>query len=439
MKPSNDIEHLIKRFRIKPSAGMHERNVNDVLAAQEESQKIQSTAIQPNIGKTIMKSRITKLSAAAAIIVAVFAGIYQFAGSIDGASVAWADVVRQIDQMETLVWSGTTVITSIVQGRETSRVVEQWKYFRKDPNSRSQIEYQRADVSEPKPATQPAVSHFEPSVVIHSYSKTRSTNWYLCPFQKKAKRVINNYELVMIDEPPDMVAEHWNKFKNISSDKARRIGQREINGIQAVGFAAPIQEYEPTFGGEGEIHVWVDKETAVPIFVEMEFRRKIGKIERIERGIASDIEWNVPLPDDLFEPPALEDWTIVEDIEFKHVPFTNTSLKPDVTLRVTGQDGTVILTEHDIEKVRDATVMIVRKDEVTTTTVSVGSILTQAGRSKMKAYTLEHIGEKLTIDFNSKIQHEDNIHDQFDGFAIDITKIGKTVKQFEEDYLTANN
>ena len=47
---------------------------------------------------TIMKSRITKIAVAAAvIIVAVMISISQFGGPIDGASVAWADVIETLE------------------------------------------------------------------------------------------------------------------------------------------------------------------------------------------------------------------------------------------------------------------------------------------------------------------------------------------------------
>ncbi len=50
------------------------------------------------IGDTIMRSRITKLAAAAVIIIAVLIGIQQLGGPIDGASVAWADIVKRVEQ-----------------------------------------------------------------------------------------------------------------------------------------------------------------------------------------------------------------------------------------------------------------------------------------------------------------------------------------------------
>ncbi|HUS72787.1 MAG TPA: hypothetical protein VMY06_06935 [Sedimentisphaerales bacterium] len=47
-----------------------------------------------------MKSPITKLAAAAVIIVAVLAGIHKFGGSIDPASVAWGNVISRVAKVD---------------------------------------------------------------------------------------------------------------------------------------------------------------------------------------------------------------------------------------------------------------------------------------------------------------------------------------------------
>lgn len=52
-----------------------------------------------NIGTIIMKNRITKLAVAAIIIIAALIGINHLGGSIDMASVAWADVVENMKNM----------------------------------------------------------------------------------------------------------------------------------------------------------------------------------------------------------------------------------------------------------------------------------------------------------------------------------------------------
>jgi len=71
MRPTDSIEKLIKMLRYKPSAHTHNRVFNNVLQALEISEKQKSAAIQPNIWRIIMKSKLAKLAAAAVIIVAV--------------------------------------------------------------------------------------------------------------------------------------------------------------------------------------------------------------------------------------------------------------------------------------------------------------------------------------------------------------------------------
>ncbi|MHC4344274.1 MAG: hypothetical protein ACYSUP_06280 [Planctomycetota bacterium] len=70
-----------------------------VLAAQEQAIETGSAQCEPKAWRTIMKNRMTKLAAAVVIIIAVLIGINQFGGSIDGASVAWADVAERFESV----------------------------------------------------------------------------------------------------------------------------------------------------------------------------------------------------------------------------------------------------------------------------------------------------------------------------------------------------
>ncbi len=64
-----------------------------------------------------MKNRITKFVAAAVIIIAVLIGINQFGGSVDGSSVAFAEVVQQIREARTV-----TFITEVQMGQQIMRI-----------------------------------------------------------------------------------------------------------------------------------------------------------------------------------------------------------------------------------------------------------------------------------------------------------------------------
>ena len=98
MKPAEKIEKLIKRLHFKASAEMHERTLNDALEAQAKSNKRKPAKPEPSIGRTIMKSKITKFAAAATIIIAVIAGLHYYASPIGVTSVAWGELVERVEQ-----------------------------------------------------------------------------------------------------------------------------------------------------------------------------------------------------------------------------------------------------------------------------------------------------------------------------------------------------
>ncbi len=71
MRPSDNINELIKKLQLKASAELDKRVHDDISAALTESEKTKSVQPEPNIWRTIMKNPITKLAAAAVIIIAV--------------------------------------------------------------------------------------------------------------------------------------------------------------------------------------------------------------------------------------------------------------------------------------------------------------------------------------------------------------------------------
>ena len=71
MRPSENIEKLIKNINIDTNAKIDEAVLGEVVKAFEKSKKEKSIKPAPNIWRTIIKSRITKLAAAAAVIIAV--------------------------------------------------------------------------------------------------------------------------------------------------------------------------------------------------------------------------------------------------------------------------------------------------------------------------------------------------------------------------------
>jgi hypothetical protein len=97
MRPSENMEKLIKKLRFNAGAETHDRILGNVLQALDATEKQKSGATAPNIRRIIMKSPITKLVAAATIIIAVLVGINQFGDSIE--AVALGQVIEAMKKV----------------------------------------------------------------------------------------------------------------------------------------------------------------------------------------------------------------------------------------------------------------------------------------------------------------------------------------------------
>jgi hypothetical protein len=103
MRPAEDIDKLIKKLRYKTGAETHDRVLGNVMRALDKFEKQKSGATAPNIRRTIMKSPITKLAAAAVIIAAIMLGMYALTGSVEVTSITMAQVrqaMQRIDWMQ---------------------------------------------------------------------------------------------------------------------------------------------------------------------------------------------------------------------------------------------------------------------------------------------------------------------------------------------------
>lgn len=98
MKPAEKIKRLIKDRRYKASAEAYNKALGSFLQAVDEHIKQKAAPTGPSLWRTIMTGRITKLAAAAVILIVGYAVIYQSGGSID-ATVSFAQITENMKQM----------------------------------------------------------------------------------------------------------------------------------------------------------------------------------------------------------------------------------------------------------------------------------------------------------------------------------------------------
>jgi outer membrane lipoprotein-sorting protein len=236
-------------------------------------------------GGTIMRSRITKLAAAAVIIIAILTAIQFLGNPIEG--IAWADVVRPILTARTVVFNvfmveGENVpITSRVMNMGTQRF--------------------RSEVLSPDGKTVQVI-------VIVDYNTSEMLE--LFPKQKTAVLI----ELKDFPEKPknllETVRNNITELQNDPNFSVEPLGEKEIDGQIAKGFRAT--------GPDGEMTVWADPETALPVRMEHKWRQM--------QFICTDFEFDVEMDESLFSMEIPEGYSALPKAELPIASSTEQDL-----------------------------------------------------------------------------------------------------------------
>ena len=121
MKSVKDIKQSIRKLKVESSDEIHDRVLDKLLRVLDKSKR-QTAVKQPNIWRIIIKSRITKLAAAAVITIAVIIGIKGFNGTT-----AWAEVVKAFKAANNIHLVGK-------RSRSTTGEVEEFQWWIKNGN-----------------------------------------------------------------------------------------------------------------------------------------------------------------------------------------------------------------------------------------------------------------------------------------------------------------
>ncbi len=225
-----------------------------------------------SIGRIIMKSNITKLAAAAVIIIAVLIGINQFGGSIDGASVAWGKIIQPIMTAQTVVFN---VIMAEGENVPITRVMN---------NGTQRL---RNEILSPDGKTIQAIQ-------IVDFDNLRILT--LVPQHKRAVFI----DLKDLPEEPENILEGMrNVITELQEDPAfsvELLGEQELDGQLTMVVRAT--------GPDGELKVWADPQTHLPIRIEQKWRQLEFALTNFEFDVELDESlFSMEIPEGYSEPP----------------------------------------------------------------------------------------------------------------------------------------
>jgi len=247
------------------------------------------TASEQNIWRIIMKSRITKIAAAAIIIIGVFLGIV-FMGGPDMASVSWAEVAQKVEQAQSFMYQ----IKMTMNGRMMPEMPE-IKNKEMEISVIVSAEYgmKMETSSEGKAMQQMYIIPRENAMIM------------IMPEMKKYIRMEFDEEMLekmkKQNQDPRYMVEELMKFEYTE------LGRNTIDGIEVEG----IEVTDPRFGGgmfdSMVTQLWVDVEEGLPVRMEMDITQNKGQMKM--HMVADNYQWNIDIDPSEFEPIIPNDYT----------------------------------------------------------------------------------------------------------------------------------
>ena len=289
MRSQRKIRNLFARSRVTVDPKVDDRTIRDTLLALDGSKETSKSAPhKPKRWSIAMNGSITKMAVAAAILVTTLVGIHYLGGSPDGTSVAWADVLTQMDAAQTVTFAF-----------ESQRLYEEGEYCWTKSTVKIKEPYRRSDgVAGHRYGDGP--DHKEASICISDVSR-QNRFILLNPAWKLAHYAPDH-------GGNDTLMAYDGLKQDFRDGTEESLGTVEIDGKEAICFKVSKNDKVLT--------VWADPETALPLRIERVANEGVDKV------ILSDIAFDIELSDNLFDmtPPA--DYCVMNMAteEFK-VPF----------------------------------------------------------------------------------------------------------------------
>jgi hypothetical protein len=104
-----EIEALLKKLNVQPSAEMYDGTLSDTLEAQHTQKK--KSAPQLKYWRLIMESKVTRYSAAAVVALVMAMVLSNPFGTSGNGNVALADVQEKVKQIDTMILRGQQIYT----------------------------------------------------------------------------------------------------------------------------------------------------------------------------------------------------------------------------------------------------------------------------------------------------------------------------------------
>ena len=283
-------EGLLKADGIDPAGATESERIafGRMLDEQSKSKQSKPGIAWPGIRRTIMKHKLTKLAAAAVVMVAVMLGL-NIIGGPDIASVALADVAKEIEQIRNCVFKKTTTMSSEDNGTNSFD---------------SLVYYTEAAVREDLYDDDKELAHqvyvtFSEGILVGVDHKER--------LFRKMDLTDEDMEKLSPVSPKNIV----NLI--LGKGKYKELGRKTVDGVLSEGFEFNDKRAMLSMNKDKVEDVvtrlWVDVSTNLPVRIEVS-----AVLNNFKANVVMcDPKWDVELESDFFEPKIPVDYIKPEE------------------------------------------------------------------------------------------------------------------------------
>jgi hypothetical protein len=294
MNPEEKIKKLIDESKITTSTQTEKKILGDAFGHFDKLKLQTSPIIGPYIWRIIMKSQLTKIAAAAVVIIACMAGLTMFKQT-SSVAIALDDVLTRIEQINSYMYqtNSTTTVSRVVNDRKMvvdvkmhGTVLVSKEYGRKETMTIQNLDSKETTSQETyllfKEKSRITISHTR-----KSYTHIEYDDAFFEEYMKDSS------------DPRTMV-------EQILKCEYKSLGISTIDGVKVEGFQTQDPNYMEGLLGKVDIKLWVDLKTQLPVKIE----RNIQREEPMNiSGVMNNFQWNVPVGASEFKPVIPEDYT----------------------------------------------------------------------------------------------------------------------------------
>jgi len=269
MQPADDIRNVFKQAELGVNEQADEQVFEEMLQAQQES--LRSRQAAQNKWRIIMKNPITKMSAAAVVIVGCFLGYLLLQGTDSG--IALGDVLDQMNRIKAYMYQINSTTTDLQTG-QLKRETQGTCLISADYGIR-----QSTETVDPNGSNIPLWENY---TLLHE--KTTIT-----VFHDKKQYMQVEFNEDIFDEKKKGASDPRYMVQQLMDCNHISLGQSTLEGIKVEGFQTTDPKYHWGMLGSLDVKLWVDVQTKLPVRLEIASQYK----DRSKRHMVVQ-DFNIP-------------------------------------------------------------------------------------------------------------------------------------------------